>query len=161
MVYFSNYLYFFLNPLLEILLLFYAPLWYRPLVSHNFAGIVFAGIGVDNLVHLALISLSKLFDQSIYDLIFLFIFAWRPNPSIINVGRHRCTGLQVDFLKSFESALICPFVLFRDWFADERHPVASAVAGTAFLSSSCIPFVVREVRFVVFAVAVLVLSSCS
>jgi hypothetical protein len=41
------------------------------------------------------------------------------------------------------------------------YPVTSAVGGTVFLSSAYILFVVREVRFVVFAVIVLMLLSCS
>ena len=123
MVYFLNYLYFFLNPLLKILLLFYVLLQYWPLISHNFIGVVFASTSINNLVYLALISLSKLFNQSIYNLIFLFIFAQRPNPSIISIGRYRYMGLQVKFLKSFESTPIYPFVLFRDQFADEYYPL--------------------------------------
>ena len=98
MVYFSNYLYFFLNSLLEILLVFYAPLWYWPLVSHDFAGVVFAGTGVDNLVHLALISLSKLFDQSIYDLTFLFILAGAALPTLKHLPTQDCTQTFILFL---------------------------------------------------------------
>ena len=64
-----------------------------------------------------------------------------------------CVTISVNFLIS-----LCVIPTTSSTFC---HPIASAVAGTAFLSSAYIPFVVREVRFVVFAVAVLVLSSCS